>query len=193
MPEVLDVQLEDDVDLESPPLQPAPPWRRLLGLALVVVLALAGAYSVFVQPRSSAPEDRTAQPDPAAASVLRATNLALEAWGQFAVSGNLDLVARTFDQSGPQFTRFIHESRLITPKPAGPPAYVFAMAAPKVMPGPNLRARIVRGEVVVTRDGEAERRYGWDLVMRNAAGRWVVWTVQTTKDKAAAPTPGARP
>lgn len=134
-----------------------------------------------------APAGRTA-PSPAPASptvplapdptVLDAASRALEAWGWFAVSGDLSHVRGHFAPGGPQMRRFEEEAPGFTARPLGPPPYEYRLQDSEVAAaGPGERR--VRAAVAVARPGEPDRTLRWELELRWSAGegRWQVWSV----------------
>ena len=179
MAEVLEVRTTDDIELDEPFVgTPPASWRRVLGVIVVIALALGGAYSVFINPRSATPGP-AARPHRADSDVLAAADAALSDWGRFGVSGDLSVVAPVFDQSGPQFARLRQEAASIAARAPGTPAYTFVMANPQVLPGANAGERIVRTQIVASRPGEKDQRFQWDLVLRNGTEKqWLLWTVR---------------
>jgi hypothetical protein len=41
---------------------------------------------------------------------------------------------------------------------------------------------LVRGTVLLTRPGEREQRFHWDIELVQVDGKWRLWTVRTTSD-----------
>jgi len=195
VPEVLEVRTTDDIELEEP-FAGTPPasWRRVLGVIVVIALALGGAYSVFIHPRSATP-GAVARAPGADSDVLAAADAALSAWGRFGVSGDLRVVAPAFDQTGPQFARLRQEAGSIAARAPGTPAYTFVMVNPAVLPGAGAGERIVRAQIVASRPGEKDQRFQWDLVLRNGTEKqWLLWTVRDRKSTSTAtPAGGAAP
>jgi hypothetical protein len=195
VPEVLEVRTTDDIELEEP-FAGTPPasWRRVLGVIVVIALALGGAYSVFISPRSATP-GVAARPRAADSDVLAAADAALSAWGRFGVSGDLSVVVPVFDQTGPQFARLRQEAGPIAARAPGTPAYTFVMVNPQVLPGAGNSERIVRAQIVASRPGEKDQRFQWDLVLRHGTEKqWLLWTVRDrTSTSTATPTGDAAP
>ena len=135
-------------------------------------------------PKATTPTKAT-QPPLAAADrpVVADTQRALQAWGQFAISGNLSLVQGYFWTNGPQYLELTKEAPGVRQKHAGPPPYQFNLVSPRVMKSGG-RERIVRGVVNVVRPGEQTQVFHWDIYMRLDTGagkdRWRLWTVKTT-------------
>jgi hypothetical protein len=198
VPEVLEVRTTDDIEFEEP-FAGTPPasWRPVLGVIVVIALALGGAYSVFINPRSATPKAATslARADSVDADVLAAAHAALSDWGRFGVSGDLSVVAPAFDETGPQFARLRQEAGSIAARAPGAPAYTFVMVNPEVLPGASAGERIVRAQIVASRPGEKDQRFQWDLVLRNGTEKqWLLWTVRDrTSTSTATPAGGAAP
>ena len=172
MPEVIDIRTAgEEGDGEEVEHTPAPARRVVLAAVAAVVVVFGLAYLLWGgghRPTESTPDGE--------GPVVAVASGALEAWGRFGVSGRLDDVAPYFDPDGPQFARFREEATAIAANPAGPPPYRFAMSDATV----ERRGEdwVVRGPVVVSRSGEADRRYDWELVVRLRNGGWAVWTVR---------------
>ena len=68
-------------------------------------------------------------------------------------------------------------------KHLGSPPYKFALAPSRVLGAPEGQ-KIVRGTVKVSRPGEQEQTFQWDVYMRKVPGsnpeRWRLWTVADT-------------
>lgn len=173
MPEVIDIRTAGDEGGEGVVEHAPAPARRVVVAAVAAVVVVFGlAYLLWGggqgQPTESTPDGEV--------PIVAVASGALEAWGRFGVSGRLDDVAPYFDPDGPQFARFGEEAPAIAAHPAGPPAYRFAMSGAKVER--HGEDWLVRGPVVVSRPGEADRRYDWELVVRRRNGGWAVWTVR---------------
>ena len=171
MPEVIDIRTAGDKgDGEEVEHEPA---RRVVLAAVVAVVVVFGlAYLLWGGGQGQPTESSPAGEGP----IVAVASGALEAWGRFGVSGRLDDVALYFDPDGPQFARFRDEAPAIGANPAGPPAYRFAMSDATVERSGD--HWVVRGPVVVSRPGEADRHYDWELVVRQRNGEWAVWTVR---------------
>ena len=181
MPEVLDIRVDDNVELDGiEPDRPPARWRRALGVVILAILAITVAITVLGDsgspPATSAEE--AARPDRGETAAVAAAQAALNSWGEFGVTGDLAVVARLFDPAGPQYARFAKEVDSIKAKAAGAPAYVFAMDDPRLLPGSGTE-RVVRGSIVASRNGETDQHFAWDIVLRrNGTSGWVVWTVR---------------
>jgi hypothetical protein len=115
--------------------------------------------------------------------VLADSKRALQDWGKFGVSGDLNAVKASFWTQGPQYKLLTREAPQLRQRPLGPPPYQFVLTgAPQVLPAGSDQ-RIVRGVVTTSRTGQPTRTFRWDLYMRRdarAGGRWRVWTVANT-------------
>jgi hypothetical protein len=115
--------------------------------------------------------------------VVADSRTALQDWGRFGVSGDLNAVKASFWPQGPQYKELTQESPQLRQHPLGPPAYQFALTgAPQVLPAGG-NQRIVRGVVTTSRPGKPTRSFRWDIYLRpdtSAGGRWRVWTVANT-------------
>ena len=85
----------------------------------------------------------------------------------------------TFDAGGPQFAQLAGEE--VSPV-AGPP-YRFDATRRPYLPGGRAGEQVVMADVVVSRPGEADQSFSWEIVMRQGADQsWRLWTV---RDRAA--------
>jgi len=142
----------------------------------VMVLGLAGLVTLA---GSREPDDR---PEPASSTTVdrdpvQAAEAALADWGRFAVSGDLDAISASFDPAGPQYQLLTIEAGALSASGRGDPPYAFTVEVVEVRAGEG-EEQVVRAEVTMSRPGESIRRFNWDLVMRQVAGRWLLWTVE---------------
>jgi len=145
----------------------------------VMVLGLAGLVTLA---GSREPDDR---PEPASSTTVdrdpvQAAAAALADWGRFAVSGDLDAISASsasFDPAGPQYQLLTIEAGALSASGRGDPPYAFTVEVVEVRAGEG-EEQVVRAEVTMSRPGESIRRFNWDLVMRQVAGRWLLWTVE---------------
>jgi hypothetical protein len=110
---------------------------------------------------------------------VAAVHDALDAWGRFAVSGELGLLEGHFDPAGPQYRQLASESERLAANPIGDPPYGFALAAEEVR-GSGSTVFVVGG-VTVTRPGEPEQTLRWSIEMHLIGDRWQIWTVTSEK------------
>ena len=151
---------------------------------MVVVLALAvlhttlaggGSESTSTEPTSTAAPTTTVIAPPAEV----AARAALEDWAHFATSGELDTLGDTFEVAGPQFAQLAGDD--ISPV-AGPP-YRFDATVGPTSAGSRVGEQVVMADVVVSRPGETDQSFSWEIVMRQGADQsWRLWTV---RDRAA--------
>jgi hypothetical protein len=138
--------------------------RARLSLALCVVLGLAVGW--YALGRSGGGDSREIGGE------LAAAEAALEAWGRWAGDGDLAHLDQTF-ADGPQLAQLHTEDPAIMP---GLP-YRFDLVDATVP-----QAGLVRGTVLLTRPGEREQRFHWDIELVQVDGKWRLWTVRTTSD-----------
>lgn len=149
--------------------------RTWLLIALLVVVAIVLAWLTVRMPgdeRQAATATTTVDQ-----RALADGQRALADWGRFAVSKDLGVVKESFWSNGPQYKELATEAR--QGKALGPPAYQITMSGARVLPRSG-NERVLRGKVQVTRPGEVEQNYEWDVLMRRddkAGGRWRLWTV----------------
>ena len=169
-------------------------WRRRAAAGVVVALFLGVGYMLTVG-RPPGAGSRGIAEAPAAEpveSVEDAAWAALDAWARFADTGDVDQLGVAFDRGGPQFSRLRAEVAGLAERPAGGAPYVFSATAMQVGAGINKDERVLVADVVVSRAGEADQRFAWELVLRKSEGRWRLWTV---RDRSAVDGlgPGGRP
>ena len=108
---------------------------------------------------------------------------ALGVWGEFAVSGDLGKLGDTFWKEGPQYQKLAKEAPALKAKHTGPPPYTFTLTPSRVLDAPGGQ-KIVRGTVKVSRPGERDQSFQWDVYLRRVPGsnpeRWHLWTVANT-------------
>lgn len=161
-------------------------WRMWAVIALLAGLigALAWAVASRASPTDAVPVepvdvDRVTVPEPSMApdapDVEAALVEVLDAWGAFAVTGDLTLLDGLVSPDGPRMCTFQEEARALQADPPGPPDY-------RVTAGPG-RVRIFTPEAITdrtvsfTRPGEADQVFAWRLIFRLEAGRWKLWSV----------------
>ncbi len=194
MPEVLEIEVDGQPLDEAPrPRGDAPSWGLPVAIALVGLLTIAVLVAVVVPaltgsrssttneampPSSAAATPTSAVSAPPPDERLVAAEAALDAWGEFAVTGNFNVLGATFDPAGPQYAALSGEVASIVAAPPGPPPYEVALAAVQVaLTGTD--ETVVSSSVTWSRSGETARRYEWEIVLRRAPdGRWLLWTVR---------------
>jgi hypothetical protein len=160
-------------------------WASLAGV--VVIIGLLVWLVVALLPRGggggggvTTPVDTSVQ-----AKLLADSRQALQDWGRFGVSGDLNLVKASFWPDGPQYKQLSREAPGLRQHPIGPPAYQFVLEEPVTVLAAG-KDRLVRGLVKTTRQGLQTRSFRWDIYMRqdpSAGGRWRVWTVANTPQR----------
>lgn len=131
--------------------------RIRLVLAVIVVGLIGSAGFVLNRARSAPPEE------------LAAAAEALAAWGRWAGDGDLSHLDATF-ADGPQLAQIRREDAALVPGEW----YEFYLEAGRVIaPG------VVRGTVILSREGEPEQRFDWDIELVEVDGVWRLWTVRT--------------
>jgi hypothetical protein len=107
----------------------------------------------------------------AGAGEIEAAMAAVEAWGTFAATGDIESVSAWFADDGPQFLQLQSEVGSIVPGGV----YDFALTEAEVVePG------LVRGSVSVTIASGHTQTYRWDIELIQQHDRWKVWTVRTS-------------
>jgi hypothetical protein len=167
-------------------------WRRRAAAGVVIALLVGVGYMLTVG-RPPGVGRAAGGPDvglaPAAVeSVEEAVRAAFDAWARFADSGQVDQLGVAFDRGGPQFARLQSEAPVVAAEPAAGARYAFTATGMQVGAGSHEDERVVIADVVVSRVGEADQRFAWELTMRRSESRWRLWTV---RDRGA--TDGGRP
>jgi hypothetical protein len=124
----------------------------------VAVVLATGANAV-------ATEDR-AQP------VIEAIHDALDAWSEFARTGDLAATGEAFAPTGPQARQFEVESDTQQDS-AAPSLRVLDLRLRRL----NEAIATVWAEVEVSQAGFRSQVFGWDFDLISKNGRWLVWTV----------------
>ena len=158
-------------------------WRRWAAAGVVIALFLGVGYMMTAGRPSGAGRPGMAEAPGAPAApgvelVQEAVRAALDAWARFASTGDVDQLGVAFDRGGPQFARLRAEAAGLAGRPAGGGPYAFTATGMQFGPGSNEDERVVVADVVVSRPGETDQRFAWELVMRKGEGRWRLWTVR---------------
>jgi hypothetical protein len=96
---------------------------------------------------------------------------ALNAWAGFANTGELAEVSDFFAINGPQFEMLATEAvRIETGEP-----YSFELTNAELV-----AEGVVRGIVTVSRHGEPNQVFRWDIELVREGHRWKLWTVRTS-------------
>lgn len=167
-------------------------------VAGAVLVALAGGVALASRPEgvrsppsttittttssSSTTVSTTTTPREIPSSTLASTsepiavvNAGLEAWGEFAVTGDLEVLEPWFDPDGPQFAQFRTEASTLSSVPPGDPPYsvTFEEIGQETVEG-EIR---LHGRVVFVRTGEPSQSFDWVIVLREGE-TWQIWTIE---------------
>jgi hypothetical protein len=168
-------------------------WRVVVAGALVAALGaalfLAGRSSGEVAAPAAIAIATTAGETGAASgleevgfaeALVADAQRALDAWGRFAVLGDVAIVEPWFAADGPQLAQLRSESEATAAVRLGGAPYEFELTEP-VLVEAEAGAHVIRSAVTVSRPGEIVQRYEWDIEMRRSAetDRWQLWTVKT--------------
>jgi hypothetical protein len=193
MPEDLQIEVDGEpIEHSARSGRAAPKWGFPAAIAVVGALAIAVVAAVAIPRLTTELESRSVDANeastagassetmpPLADERAAAVEAALADWGRFAVSGDTDVLADTFDPGGPQFRRLADQASAISAAPPGPPTYTVTMASAAVQETAANEA-VVSGTVVWSRQGEVDQEYRWEIVLRRSGGgRWLVWTVRS--------------
>lgn len=187
------------------PGSPLPQWRRLAGYVVVAVLAVvlialslrsdrsatdqpvstgvgsSPVVSTFPRPSSSVVTDSGAPvataPSPADVEdeVRSAAVRALDAWGEFAVTGDLDTMQPWVWNDGPQWVNLESEAPGIIERDDTGPAYAVGIAESAI--DMQNDTAILTGSVSFTRLDEQDQTYRWVLSFERRDGEWRIWSV----------------
>ena len=153
-------------------------WVTIAGIAIVIGLLVW--LVIVLLPSGGGGTTATTTLDQ---RVVADSKTALQDWGKFGVSGDLNAVKSSFWQNGPQYMQLSKESAQLRQHPLGAPPYQFVLTGtPKVISA-GTNQRIVRGVVTSSRTGEPTRSFRWDIYLRPdsaSGGRWRLWTVANT-------------
>jgi alkylhydroperoxidase family enzyme len=159
-------------------------WRRRAAAGVVAVLFVSVGYLLTAGRPRTAGTRGTGEAATAAAPVEQAQR-ALDAWARFASTGDLNQLGDTFDRSGPQFARLSAEATAMRAATLNGAPYAFSATVVGVSAGDGHDEQVVAAELVLSRPGETDQNFAWDLVLRRSGGQWRLWTV---RERAAAST-----
>jgi len=155
-------------------------WVTIAGIGIIIALLVWLVIILLPNGGGSGDASSSTTVDD---RVLADSRTALQDWGRFGVSGDLNAVKTSFWQQGPQYKQLSKEAPQLRQHPLGPPAYQFALTGtPQILPAGS-NQRIVRGVVTTSRPGQPTRSFRWDIYVRvdtGAGGRWRLWTVANT-------------
>ena len=159
------------------PRYDSPPRSRFLaGCAVVSVTAVVVGWLLLgpQQPREQAPPQSALSSSEAS---LEAAQQALDAWGRFAVTGDLEELDGHFHPDGPQHAQLRNEAPAVRARADGGPPYEFQIEDATVEVYDSRHTRL-RADVTLTRPSEAARSYKWRLELAPGPdGGWKLWTV----------------
>ena len=150
--------------------------RLLAGWALVSVTAVVVGWLLLgpQQPREQAPPEVAFSSGEAP---LEAAQQALDAWGRFAVTGDLDDLDGHFHPDGPQYAQLRDEARAVRARSDGGPPYSFEIEDATVNAF-HARRALLHVEVTLNRPGEPTRSLRWELdLVHEPHHGWTLWTV----------------
>ena len=160
----------------TPTLVSAPSTSATAAAATTVASAAPTTTSVpaTTVPSSIVPTTTAAVSNP---PVVVALEAALEAWGNFAVTGNMKDLDDSFVVGGPQRRALRQEAPSIREDPPGPPPYsVKASDVFTVSVAPD--DVVLRTVVTWQRDGVEDATYTWHVQMRRVDGEWRLYAVE---------------
>lgn len=96
---------------------------------------------------------------------------ALQAWAAFVNTGDLSMVSESFVVGGPQYEQLRSEIESIEPGPQ----YTFALTEATVV-----AEGVVRGVVTISRPGQRDQVFNWDIELDKEGARWKLWSVRTS-------------
>ena len=205
MPEVLDIRelggddprpgpaevpAETEPESESPGRDAPPRWRRSTAVGIVVVLLMGVAYMLTVGRLEGGARGRVAD---TASPPERAARAALDAWAAFGSTGDVEQLRDTFDPAGPQFERLNAEAPGVKARAVPGAPYRFSATVLGSSAGRDHDEQLVVADIVVTRPGETDQRFSWELVMRRSDSRWLLWTAHDSAAASSSPTTGGPP
>jgi hypothetical protein len=193
MGDVLEIEVDGRPVDEAPRSgRAAPTWGLPAAIAVAGLLAIAvlvvAVFPVLTRGPDTQPPPSSATPaDTNLASTavtvegderVAAAEAALTAWGQFAVTGDVELLEGSFDTTGPQYRALVDEAAAIAADPPGPPPYDVELETASVEEA-SANEAVVAVAVAWARPGEPDQRFAWNLVMRRSqTGQWLLWTVR---------------
>ncbi|MDH3307594.1 MAG: hypothetical protein OEO77_08780 [Acidimicrobiia bacterium] len=117
----------------------------------------------------------TTLPSDDAAAVESALEATLTAWGAFAVTGDLALLAPHVAAHGPRMATFAEEAAVLVADPIGPPDYSVIIDAGEVLVVDDTAS--TDRTVTFRRPGELDQVYRWMFTFRLIDDRWQLWSV----------------
>lgn len=135
--------------------------RMRMAAAMLVVAALGITWWLMTDESKAEAE----------AGEIQAAAHALNAWARFASTGDLSMVGEAFVEGGPQYEQLRSEIGSIEPGSA----YTFSLTEATV-----IAEGVVRGLVTVSRSGEPDQVFQWDIELDREGDCWRLWSVRTS-------------
>ena len=168
--------------------------RLVAGFLVVAALATALVYALAWEPQPT-PDAPSSSPGTVGVSsgaspttedavdgaarerdaVLAGAQRALDAWGEFAVTGDPGVLGDVF-ADGPQLEQLRREAEAMG-EPLGPPPYVFTLDSGAVVLVDAEEATVTT-DLTMTRPGEPAQTFRWRLHLRRVGDQWRLWTVE---------------
>lgn len=160
----------------------APPVAPVVSTPTTARQSSASTEAPLVQggPPTTVPGgSSTTVPVPDLSDPVAAARVALAAWGDFAVTGDLTSVRRVFAGGGPQLVQLEDEAARITPPTdSSVPRYRVTLTDPRADVASGTAT--VSGSVTWARASEPDQTYRWAIEMhQDADGMWRLFTVRT--------------
>ncbi len=179
------------------PQPPIASWRRWAGYVVVAILASvliglslrsAGRLSEPTVPAPTQQASPSAPVSPLGAELGTTTTAALaqvgtraaaanalEAWGEFAVTGDLDTMRPWVWEDGPQWENLVADAAGIVGREDTGPRYTVALSNPtfEIID----EAASLRATVTFSRFGELDQTYDWVLELERRGEEWRIWSV----------------
>lgn len=135
-------------------------------------LAVRGSTPVAAaQPATMVPRHDMRDP-------VAATRVALSAWGEFAVSGDMTAVRLSFAADGPQLAQLEDEAARVAAAPTSSGAYLVTLTDPRQEVGSGIAT--VTATVTWSRNGESDQTYLWAIELRQLQDQtWRLFTVRS--------------
>ena len=151
--------------------------RLLTGCAVVSIAAVLVIGWLLLEPRQPREEAPPETAFNSGEAPLEAAQQALDAWGRFAVTGDLEELNGHFHPDGPQYAQLQDEASAVRARSDGGPPYSFEIEDANVDALREQRA-LLHIKVTLNRPGEPVRSYRWELeLVHQPQDGWTVWTV----------------
>lgn len=138
-------------------------------------LAIPSSTTVRSTPTTTAPTTFATR---LASDPMTVVHEGIEAWGLFAVTGDLSVVQPWFSLAGPQYELFEREARGNAGIALGGEPYAVTLQDETLTEAGDTAQ--VRGRVVFVRTGEPSQPFRWTIDLVWESERWLIWTVSET-------------